>query len=373
MTGSRPLYVVDDGGELGGAQLALLKSLPVIGKFSPTFLTLKDGPETLLLRQHGRPVHSGLLTMARKMSTKSSARDSLSNAGTVLSCLRALLHHTPANALFYANSLQAAILCGLVLRVRSGSRMIWHVRDAYTEAYLPSRALRSLVAWLLSSSRVEVIANSRYTASLLRRPSTVVYSPIDAHFFDPCVPLPASPGLRIVMVGRLDPWKGQHILLQALATPELRDATLEIAGSVMPGRDEYAAGLRREAAEVGISSIRFLGHVDGIRDVIDDADVLVHATMTPEPFGQVVLQGMARGRAVVATAGGGPGELITDAVDGLLYDAGDWQALRRCLVTLDGDRARVERLGAAARERAQDYAPDRQLETLCELIATAVG
>jgi glycosyltransferase involved in cell wall biosynthesis len=73
---------------------------------------------------------------------------------------------------------------------------------------------------------------------------------------------------------------------------------------------------------------------------------------------------MAAGLAVVATAAGGPAELITDGRNGLLYLAGDAEALARILRELDEDPARRCALGVAARARARDFLPSPIVEGL---------
>ena len=81
--------------------------------------------------------------------------------------------------------------------------------------------------------------------------------------------------------------------------------------------------------------------------------------MIPEPFGQVVVEGMAAGLPVIASAGGGPLEVITDGVDGLLCPPGDVHALAKQLQRIAGDEALRRRLGTAARRRAEDFTPER--------------
>jgi glycosyltransferase involved in cell wall biosynthesis len=86
--------------------------------------------------------------------------------------------------------------------------------------------------------------------------------------------------------------------------------------------------------------------------------VLVHGSVIPEPFGQVVVQGMAVGLAVVAAGEGGPAETITDGVDGVLYEPRSVTALTAALRTVGGDDTLRERLAAAAVITAQQYTTD---------------
>jgi glycosyltransferase involved in cell wall biosynthesis len=86
--------------------------------------------------------------------------------------------------------------------------------------------------------------------------------------------------------------------------------------------------------------------------------VLVHASTIPEPFGMVVIEGMAAGLPVVAADAGGPTEVIDHGVDGLRYPMGDAGALAEALSTLAADAGLRARLGAAGRRRAEAFFPD---------------
>ena len=104
--------------------------------------------------------------------------------------------------------------------------------------------------------------------------------------------------------------------------------------------------------------VDFRGFRDDVPAELARLDVLVHASTIPEPFGQVVLEGMAAGLPVVAADAGGPAEIVDDGVDGLLYPPGHAPALAERLRLLAGDRELRARLGRSGRERARDFAPD---------------
>ena len=93
-----------------------------------------------------------------------------------------------------------------------------------------------------------------------------------------------------------------------------------LVGSAMFGEEEYEQQLIDLVGQLGISDrVDFCGFVHDVPKFLMDVDILVHASVIPEPFGQVVVEGMAAGLAVVASDAGGPAEVITHEVDGLLY------------------------------------------------------
>jgi glycosyltransferase involved in cell wall biosynthesis len=128
------------------------------------------------------------------------------------------------------------------------------------------------------------------------------------------------------IVGYLDRWKGQDIFLKAakLLHPEGKRIRMMVIGGPREGPtradcEAYEAELRAYASANGLDEmVSFTGHVD-IRDgALDGIDVFVHASTAPEPLGIVILEAMAKGKAIIASAEGGPCEMITDGVDGLL-------------------------------------------------------
>jgi len=88
-------------------------------------------------------------------------------------------------------------------------------------------------------------------------------------------------------------------------------------------------------------------------------DVVVHASTEPEPFGLVIAEAMACGRALITTGYGGAAELISDGSDALVAETGDARALADAIETLAGDAELRGALGARARETARlRFAPD---------------
>jgi glycosyltransferase involved in cell wall biosynthesis len=177
------------------------------------------------------------------------------------------------------------------------------------------------------------------------------------------------------MVGRLDRWKGQHVFLEAFAKafPNGPEEAVVIGASLFEANG-YELDLKRQVAASAIEGrVEFRGFRNDVEDELLRLDVLVHASIIPEPFGQVVVEGLAVGLPTLATDAGGPAEVITDGVDGLLYPPGDAEALAQALRRLAADPALRRRLGAAARLRARDYTADRIAPQVMAVYRNAVG
>ncbi|MEO8195042.1 MAG: glycosyltransferase [Gemmatimonadales bacterium] len=128
-----------------------------------------------------------------------------------------------------------------------------------------------------------------------------------------------SDALLAVMAGHLKEWKGQDVVLRALAglAPELRARiSVAFAGSDDPRSTAFRKHLddlvRTHQLE---SCVQFLGRRDDVPDLMNAADIVLHASTRPEPFGLVLVEGMALGRLVIAAALGGPVQIMGEDSD----------------------------------------------------------
>jgi len=155
------------------------------------------------------------------------------------------------------------------------------------------------------------------------------------------------------LVGRLQPWKGQDRLLRAQAILHERGHRMHlviVGGDAYGLSAEYAASLPPLIDELGLGPhVTLTGQVPDAGPYIEQMDILVNAS-DPEPFGIVLLEGMARGVAVVAVDSGGPGEFIDNGRTGLLARSGQPSALADALEPLLTSPDRRAQVGQAGRE-----------------------
>ena len=156
------------------------------------------------------------------------------------------------------------------------------------------------------------------------------------------------------LVGRMEPWKGHDRMLSAQALLRERGQpihTMMVGGDAYDISPEYARSLPGLVERLGLAdAVTMTGHVPDAGPYIERMDILVNASDC-EPFGIVLLEGMARGVAVVAVDSGGPAEFVEDGRTGVLARSGEPQALADALEPLLASSALRHALGEAGREQ----------------------
>ncbi len=162
----------------------------------------------------------------------------------------------------------------------------------------------------------------------------------------------------ISIVGRLVEWKGQEIYLKALART-IHDHP-NVIGIILghdPTPDQhYLIKLKALAEELQISShIRFLPWQEDVKAIYSISDIVVHASTDPEPFGLVILEAMFARKPVVATRGGGVGDLVVDGKTGILVEPRNVDQFAHALHQLVSDPKFANCLAEAGENRAKTY------------------
>lgn len=368
MTDVRPRVVyLDQCAQLSGAQLAMLRLLPSLLRWVDARAVLaEDGPLVSRLEAAGVPTDVLPMAEAARGVRCEDVRPgrlgaaSVAGAASYVARLTRLLRRLEP-ALVHTNSLKAAIYGGLAARA-ARAPVVWHIRDRITPDYLPSPAV-ALVRALARRVPAAVIGNATTLPTLGACPCPLfaVPDPVDPRCFEVRPPEPvARPSLRVGMVGRITRWKGQDVFLTAFARAfPAGGAEAVVVGAPLFGEHEYERELHQLVGRLGIADrVEFRGFREDIPAELSTLDVVVHSSVLPEPFGQVVTEAMAAGLPVVAADAGGPSLIVADGVDGLLTPPGDVEALAAALVRLAGDPALRARLGEAGRRRARDFSAD---------------
>jgi glycosyltransferase involved in cell wall biosynthesis len=165
----------------------------------------------------------------------------------------------------------------------------------------------------------------------------------------------------VLTLARLDKQKGLHYLLEAAALiPE--------AMFVLAGEGPERPALEAQTRALGLNHrVVFLGYRDDVGDLLASCDLFVLPSLF-EGLPLSVLEAMAAGKPVVATAIGGTDEAIVHGETGLLVHPADPVALARAIRTAVSDPVLSQRLGAAGRARAQqEFAAESMVRRITEI------
>ena len=290
--------------------------------------------------------------------------------------------------LIHTNSLKADIIGSLAAKM-AGIPIVWHVRDRIEPDYLPEIVVR-LFRFLSRSLPDFVIANSSATLATLhlngKRRGTAIASGIDPDrmrvVHDGCnvTTSPDSgddsgPTVQIGLIGRISPWKGQEVFIKAAALVHQRhpQARFQIIGAPLFAERDYEVHLHHLCAEYKLERVvEFVGFVENVPDRIALLDIVVHASTTGEPFGQVIIEGMAEQKPVIATDGGGVPEIVQDGITGILVPMGDASRMAEAIDYLLTHPELAAEMGLRGRERVQSHFTIQKTARMVEAVYSDV-
>lgn len=367
-------------GEIGGSETSLLelvRGLVARPEIDPVIVVPKEGPLAARARELGAdarvaPMPEGL-TAFGEWSMRSAAelgRRTVTLARAAAATRRytatmaELLGEIGADVI-HTNGFKMHVLAAR--SARRGVPVVWHMHE-----YLTPRPLSRILLRHHLRRAAAVVANSRSVAADLAEalgsgaPISTIYNAVDLEAFAPAgaaadldrmagLP-PAGPGVcRVGLLATFARWKGHDVFLRAVAGCRVPLRAYVIGAPVYDtaGSQLTVEELRSRAAALGIADcVGFTGFASRAADAIRALDVVVHASTEPEPFGLVIAEAMACGRAVIVSRAGGAAEIVEDGVDALATPAGDAAALAAAIDRLAGDGALRARLGGAARAAA---------------------
>lgn len=364
--GQRVVVFYGHCAKMSGAEIALLNTTSNMSRGRPIVVLGEDGPLHARLKAAGVEVH--ILPLAGDVRNASRSKIAL-NGGLVASVWKSLIYIRLLRAklrsldpdVLVSNSMKGHLLvAGTGLWARTS--FFCYVRDRVSTDFM-SRLGVVLIRLTLRIAPIGVLANSKSTMETVPktrrgRAAAIIPSPILTPNHTAIGS--GSDDMHFALVGRIAEWKGQELAIRAFAdlvtdTP----AQLTLIGGALFEDAAYLDRLRTLITDLGLSSnVHLTGHVDDVYAALKSVDAVIHTSIIPEPFGQVVVQAMAMGLPVLASGEGGPLETITDGKDGLFFEPRDVRALTDGMMRLAKDPDLRSRLGAAAVDTARQYSPE---------------
>ncbi len=368
----KTILYADHTAKLGGGEIALLNLVTALDqtKYRPLVVLAEDGPLVKKLRAAGiktevLPLDSALRE-TRKDTLGAGSLLKLGQIKTLFAYSRRLARLAKAQKadLIHTNSLKSDIYGGVAGRL-AGIPVLWHVRDSINADYLPGPVASGfrLLSRLLPQV---VVANSHSTLRQLwptrAKAGAVVYSGVPTEVVHDgyveeaaAAETPADSGAWnlppvVALIGRIAEWKGQHVFLRAAAAVRHRypDTRYWIVGAPLFGEYEYERSLHEMTEQLGLTDrVEFLGFQDDVARLMPQIDIVVHASTLGEPFGQVVIEGMAAGKPLIATDGGALPEIVIPGETGYLVAMGSAEEMASALERLLADPAQAQAMGQA--------------------------
>jgi len=198
----------------------------------------------------------------------------------------------------------------------------------------------------------------------------IVRCGVDVASFARGTPL-RTPPARLLFAGRVEPRKGLHVAIRALAVSDA-EVTLTVAGPV--DDPAYLERMRALASELDVAQrVEWAGEVprSGIRELLSAHDVLVFPSTGVEAYALGLLEALAAGVLVVTSAVGGPREYLRHEVNSLLHEPGDSAALSGAIARLREDEELVGRLLEGAGQTAHEISLGAVLDQVEAMLGMA--
>lgn len=242
--------------------------------------------------------------------------------------------------------------------------LVWHIRELLPDSKVVRLFLGCVRRWA-----TRVIPNSHAVAVSVAACGDrvhVIHNGIDLQEYEN---LPDGTAVRIelnapadapviTVLGRIEPWKGQHVAVEAFPQVLKNNPTAQlwIVGGAAVNKPEYLAGIQQRVAALGIAEhVLFTGIRHDIPAVLAASNVLVLPSVTPEPFGRTIVEAMAARCPVIATNQGGPLEIVREGVTGYFVPPEDAIALADAINKMLENPEQATRLGEKGCEIACKY------------------
>lgn len=372
--------VVSVARAIWGSERSILRlAWPLADRGVRLTIAAPDGPFQSAAREAGLnvrtldlPEHIGVVDAAPSIA--SSLNNAWREVPMVARGVRAVAATTAGADVVHSNSLLANMDCALAGR-RHGRATVLEIHDLVRPGI--SRHLLSVALGLADAGVAISTAVAENVSEVVKAKMNLIPQGIDVTRFrpgsgDPSVraEFTARPDEPLVaMIGRVDPAKGVHRAVAAVAELNARGTrcSLVVVGSPSAGNEEYAQRVRAEAAATAGYRVRFVGMVADVRDVLRSADVVVNAS-DAEPFGLSVLEAQACGVPVVVPDTGGLGDFVTDGVTGRVFTLTDPASFTSTLAELLRSPVEGAALANAALIQARErYSVDARADAFAGL------
>lgn len=330
------LLFIHQSGEMYGSDKTLLFLLKYLDKtrFTSVVILPTEGPLKIALENENiKVVIAPVLKLHRKMFSVKEIYNFLNDSKKAVSTID-ILHKTHHFDIIYSNTL--AVLLGIHYARKRKIKHIWHIHEIIESPKLIKHFFLKLIQ---VKANTKIIYNSFATSkfwnvnSIIARKSVVILNGLESikkiltekeiqkirlNFFNA-----NSNEIVIALIGRINSWKGQSILLEGFVELAKLNTNIKLVfiGSTPPNQDYLIDDLHNKIAEYNITEkVAIIPFQKNIADFWQSIDIAVVPSTEPEPFGLVAVEAMLAKKPVVASNHGGLSEIVVNNETGLLVE-----------------------------------------------------
>ena len=376
------ILFLDQSGKLGGAELSLLDVACSFCSESSVSL-FEDGPFRHRLESNGVKVQV-LKNKAINSRKDSGFLQGISAVMNALPLIQEVANQAKNYEIIYANT-QKAFILGALAGLMVGRPVVYHLRDILSLDHFSTVNIKVAV-FVANHLSCLVIANSHATAQSFIQAGgkeelvKVIYNGFDSKVYqsnpDDRQRLRQELNLEDKFVvghfSRFSPWNGQHVFLEALA--QCPESVVGIfVGASLFGEDEYFEQIKQKVIDLGlVDRVQFLGFRSDVAELMQACDAVAHTSVTPEPFGRVIVEAMLSHRPIIAAAAGGAIELLESGKTGWLTEPDNAEELAKAIHSIqcnpEGAQSIVETAYNQASERFHIDNTNQQIKILLNSI-----
>ncbi len=365
----KSILFIHQSAELYGSDKTILMFISAMdkSKYFPVVILPFEGPLKDEFEKNGiKVVIAPVLKLYRKMFSPGNLIKFTGEYKTGMAVLDEL-HKEHNFSLVYSHTL--ASLIGFTWASRRKVRHLWHVQEIIAKPAIFNKAFKYILS---RKTNDKVIYDSRETMNFwadgepqIAQKSGFIWNGLDPAAKENHTPeqiaqvrkefFNADTEPVIGLVGRINSWKGQQLLLRAFAilAPEFPTAKLVYLGSAPPNQEFFVDDLKANIQKLKLSDrVTIIPFRQDIWKFWDAIDIAVVPSTEPEPFGMVAIEAMLAGKPVVAANHGGLTEIVLNAETGFLFEPGNEQALASAIKTLLSEPYMRVKFGARGKERA---------------------
>lgn len=230
---------------------------------------------------------------------------------------------------------------------------IIHIRE------IPNKMLGKVLSLFLKQAKSKVIFNSYSTLKSFEKldNSVVIHNAFEGfgEEITERIDSNADKPLRVLLIGRINGWKGQDFAIESLVRMKSSPVLLRIVGSTSVGNEELVVSLKKKVENLGLTNqVEFLDFVSDTAEIYAWSDVVIVPSIKPEPFGRIAIEAMSLYKPVIAANHGGLPEIIEDSVTGYLFEPNNISSFVGALTTYANDRTLLKQHGRNAKKSFEE-------------------